>query len=126
MSGSLKVGDCVKIPDRRIGRVREVTSSSVKVRVQRKTSKTYQFIEFVAEELERAECPKGWMSPEGYARYLDATLAKMRQRVAAKKRKPKTRRKRSGGSGRGDAGEALGSEATRAHPRHEHRQALGG
>jgi hypothetical protein len=31
-------------------------------------------------EAERVDCPKGWMSPDGYARYLETTLAKMRQR----------------------------------------------
>jgi hypothetical protein len=93
MSGALKAGDCVKIPDGRIGRVREVTGSQDKVRVQRKTSKTHQFLMFSAEELERVECPKGWMSPEGYVRYLDTTLAKMRQRQAGSKQKPKTKRK---------------------------------
>jgi len=36
-----------------------------------------------AKDLKQADCPKGWMSPKGYARYLTATLAKMRQRRAA-------------------------------------------
>ena len=27
-------------------------------------------------------CPKGWMSPVGYVRYLKVSLAKMRQRQA--------------------------------------------
>jgi hypothetical protein len=67
--------------------------SQYKVRVQRKTSKTHQFLKFSGEELERVECPKGWMSPEGYVRYLDTTLAKMRQREAGKKHKPKAKRK---------------------------------
>jgi hypothetical protein len=93
MSRAFKTGDCVKIPDGRIGRVREVTGSQYKVRVQRKTSKTHQFLKFSSEKLERVECPKGWMSPEGYVRYLDTTLAKMRQREAGKKQKPKTKRK---------------------------------
>jgi hypothetical protein len=70
--------------------VREVTGSQYKVRVQRKTSKTHQFLNFSGEELERVDCPKGWMSPEGYVRYLDTTLAKMRQREAGRKKKPKT------------------------------------
>jgi hypothetical protein len=50
-----------------------------------------QFLKLSGEVLERVECPKGWMSPEGYVRYLDATLAKMRQRQARKK--PQTKRK---------------------------------
>jgi hypothetical protein len=33
--------------------------------------------------LERAACPRRWMSPEGYARCVVATLAKMRQRRAS-------------------------------------------
>src|SRR4051812_11182500 len=86
MSGSLKPGDCVKTPDGRIGRVREVLGSRYKVRVRRKTSKTHQFLTLSGEELVRAECPKGWMSPGGYVRYLDATLAKMRERAAVKGR----------------------------------------
>jgi hypothetical protein len=86
MAGRFVVGDCVCIPDGRIGRVREVTGRRYRVRVQRKTSKTHQFVEFAAEDLERVDCPKGWMSPEGYVRYLDATLAKMREREAVKSR----------------------------------------
>ncbi len=37
---------------------------------------------FAAGELKRVDCPKGWMSPGGYVRYLKVTLAKMRQRKA--------------------------------------------
>src|SRR5262249_23485310 len=86
MRGSFKPGDCVKTPDGRIGRVREVTGSRYKVRVRRTTSTTHQFLQLSGEELERVECPKGWMSREGYVRYLDATLAKMRRREAGRKR----------------------------------------
>jgi hypothetical protein len=42
----------------------------------------HQFLTFTAAELPRVECPNGWMSPEGYARYLKVTLGKMRQRQA--------------------------------------------
>jgi hypothetical protein len=91
MRGSFKPGDCVRTPDGRIGRVREAVGPRYKVRVRRTTSKTHQFLVFAAEDLKRFECPKGWMSPEGYVRYLDATLAKMRQWEAGKT--PKTRRK---------------------------------
>jgi hypothetical protein len=35
-------------------------------------------------ELHRVACPKGWMSPAGYVRYLRVTLAKMQQRLAQK------------------------------------------
>jgi hypothetical protein len=86
MGRAYKPGDCVKIPDGRMGRVREVTGLQYKVRVQRKTSKTYQFLKFASEDLERVDCPKGWMSPEGYARYLETTHAKMRERAAVKGR----------------------------------------
>jgi hypothetical protein len=44
-------------------------------------------IKFSADDLERVDCPKGWMSEAGYVRYLDATLAKMRQREAAQGRR---------------------------------------
>jgi len=78
------IGGCVKIPDGRIGRVREKIGSSYKVRVRRKTSSTHQFLLFKASELTAVECPKGWMSVEGYNRYLKATLAKLKERQALK------------------------------------------
>lgn len=81
------VGDCVRVPDGRIGRVRAIEAGRYRVRVQRKTSKTHQFLELRASELARVKCPSGWMSPDGYRRYLKPTLAKLRQRQrAAKKR----------------------------------------
>jgi hypothetical protein len=83
MAKRWRVGDCVRIPDGRIGRVREVSSGQCRVRVRRTTSATHQFLMFSPQELKRADCPKGWMSPEGYARYLRVTLAKMEQRRAA-------------------------------------------
>lgn len=86
MAGRFVLGDCVRIPDGRIGRVREITGRRYKVRVRRNTSKTHQFVEFAAEDLERVDSPKGWMSPEGYGRYLDSTLAKMKERQAVKSR----------------------------------------
>ncbi len=81
-----RVGDCVLVPDGRVGRVREVSGRKYRVRVLRKTSATHQFLIFQAKDLKPAKCPKGWMSPEGYVRYLTATLAKMRQRRAASTR----------------------------------------
>jgi hypothetical protein len=87
MGEPFKVGDCVRIPDGRIGRVREVRGPKCRVRVRRTTSETHQFLTFIAADLERVDCPKGWMSPEGYVRYLDTTLAKMRGREAAKRRR---------------------------------------
>jgi hypothetical protein len=86
VSKAWRVGDCVRIPDGRIARVREVTGGKLRVRVRRTTSATHQFLMFATKDLKRAQCPKGWMSPEGYARYLRITLAKMRQRQAASKR----------------------------------------
>jgi hypothetical protein len=82
MAQILRVGDCVRIPDGRIGRVREVSRGKYRVRVRRTTSATHQFLIFAAGDLEPVDCPKGWMSPEGYVRYLKVTLAKMRQRQA--------------------------------------------
>ncbi len=84
MASSIHAGDCVRIPDGRVARVREEMDGKYKVRVRRKTSKTHQFLTFGAEDLELIECPKGWMSPEGYNRYLSETLAKMRERMASK------------------------------------------
>jgi hypothetical protein len=79
---TFRVGDCVRIPDGRIGRVREVSGRKYRVRVRRANSATHQFRMFAAADLKRMDCPKGWMSPEGYARYLAITLAKMRERQA--------------------------------------------
>ena len=89
MSRRYTVGDCVRVPDGRIGRVRDVDAGSYRVRVQRRTSKTHQFLELRASELSPVECPRGWMSPDGYRRYLKPTLAKMRKRQ-------RPRRKRAG------------------------------
>ena len=82
MTQTFRVGDCVRIPDGRIGRVREVLGGKYRVRVRRATSATHQFLMFAARDLKRADCPRGWMSPAGYVRYLKVTLAKMRQRQA--------------------------------------------
>ena len=81
-----RVGDCVALADGRVGRVREVSGGKCRVRVRRKTSATHQFLMVQERNLKRARCPKGWMSPAGYVRYLRTTLAKMRQREAASKR----------------------------------------
>ena len=79
------VGDCVRVPDGRIGRVRAVETGQYRVRVQRRTSKTHQFLHLRASEMSRVECPRGWMSPEGYRRYLKVTLAKQRERQRAER-----------------------------------------
>ena len=86
MGEPFKVGDCVRMPDGRIERVREIMGAKCRVRVRRTTSETHQFLKLIGDDLERVDCPKGWMSPEGYVRYPDTTLAKMREREAAKKR----------------------------------------
>jgi hypothetical protein len=83
MAKAWRMGDCVRLPDGRIGRVRAKSGGQYRVRVRRTTSATHQFLTLAAKDLERAVCPRGWMSPEGYARYLAATLAKMRQRRAS-------------------------------------------
>lgn len=80
MSRPIRPGDCVRIPDGRIGRIRDVTARKYRVRVRRTTSATHQFLMFTADELALVDCPKGWMSPDGYNRYLDVTLAKMKER----------------------------------------------
>ncbi|HEX5417693.1 MAG TPA: hypothetical protein VFZ25_18705 [Chloroflexota bacterium] len=88
-SPRIEPGDCVKVPDGRIGRVREERAGRYRVRVRRFTSKSHQFVWFTAPDLERVPCPKGWMSPEGYNRYLKETLAKLRIREAEKHRSDK-------------------------------------
>lgn len=82
MAIRIVIGGCVKIPDGRIGRVREKDKTQYKIRVRRKTSKNHQFLHFSSKELIPVECPNGWMSVEGYNRYLKATLAKMKKRKA--------------------------------------------
>lgn len=76
---SMNEGDCVKVPDGRIGRVRTIEREKVKVRLMRTTSHTHQFLWFEKTELQAVACPKGWMSPEGYNRYLKITLSKMKE-----------------------------------------------
>jgi hypothetical protein len=73
-------GDCVRIPDGRIARVRDSIKGVHRVRVRRKTSQSHQFLELHKEALIKVECPKGWMSPDGYNKYLKVTLEKMRLR----------------------------------------------
>lgn len=80
----MKLGDCVKVPDGRVGRIRDIEGDSVRVRVMRITSHTHQFLWYKRAELVVVACPRGWMSPEGYNRYLKVTLAKMKERNAKK------------------------------------------
>jgi hypothetical protein len=81
---AIRPGDCVRLPDGRVARVREHTRDTYTVRVRRQTSNGHQFLDVPAADLEMVDCPKGWMSPEGYNRYLKTTLAKQRERTAAK------------------------------------------
>jgi hypothetical protein len=76
MTTAIRPGDCVKVPDGRTARVRERAAGGYKVRLRRKTGKSHQFMTFARHDLERVDCPKGWMSPEGYNRYLEATPRK--------------------------------------------------
>jgi len=78
---SIANGDCVRLSDGRIARVRQKVGTAFRVRVRRKTSATHQFLLVSAAELERVACPEGWMSPAGYRRYLRETLRKMRERA---------------------------------------------
>lgn len=77
---SIVLGGCVKIPDGRVARVREKIGKKYKVRVRRTTSKSHQFLIFDIHELTPVDCPKGWMSTDGYNRYLKTTLAKLKAR----------------------------------------------
>jgi hypothetical protein len=80
MAAPIQKGECVKLPDGRIARVRGTQNGKYKVRVRRTTSLSHQFLFFEAGQLERIDCPKGWMSPAGYNRYVRITLAKMKLR----------------------------------------------
>ena len=93
---SIRSGDCVRITDGRIGRLRSLSGARYRIRVRRRTSKTHEFITIPARDVRWVECPKGWMSPGGYIRYLRATLAKMRDREAAKVRERERRRRKAG------------------------------
>jgi hypothetical protein len=76
----LTLGDCARIPDGRVGLVRERLGKMIGVRVRRTTSATDQFVLFRTTDLARVQCSAGRMSPAGCVRYLRATLAKMQQR----------------------------------------------
>ena len=90
----MRLGDCVRIPDGRIGRVREASGKKWRVRVRRTSSNTHQFQLFTAAQLEPVQCPRGWMSSDGYRRYLKVTLATMREREAAHRTRRRAQRPR--------------------------------
>ncbi len=81
MPKNIHPGDCVKLPDGSIARVRDAIKGKYRVRVRRKTSKTHQFLQVSGSELKKVACPQGWMSPAGYNRYLKTTLQKMSERT---------------------------------------------
>lgn len=83
----MQAGDCVTVPDGRIGRVRDIRKGTVRVRLMRTTSYTHQFIWYAKSDLKVVTCPKGWMSPGGYNKYLEITLKKMKQRGVNKREK---------------------------------------
>jgi hypothetical protein len=85
MGSAIRVGNCVRTPDGRIGRVRNAVGNAYRVRVRRKASHSHHFLMFAKTDLQRVDCPKGWMSTVGYLRYLRVTLAKMRQRQGRKR-----------------------------------------
>ena len=76
----MRSGDCVRLPDGRAARIRAKLGGAWRVRVRRRHSNTHQFLVVAAGDLRPIPCPKGWMSPDGYRRYLRVTLAKMRER----------------------------------------------
>jgi hypothetical protein len=78
---SIKAGVCVRLPDKRIGRVRDKNKyGEWRVRVKRTTSNSHQFLYFTSKQLKVIVCPKGWMSVDGYNSYLKQTISKMKQR----------------------------------------------
>jgi hypothetical protein len=85
MAAKFQVGDCVKVPDGRIGRVRGRVGRKLRVRVRRRTSATHQFLLLAPGEVHAVPCPRGWMSPAGYRRYLKPTLAELRARQRTRK-----------------------------------------
>lgn len=87
---SIRPGVCVRIPDKRIGRVRDKNKNGEwRVRVKRTTSESHQFLYFKPNQLKVIMCPKGWMSIEGYNSYVKKTLSKMKQRSKSKNKKVK-------------------------------------
>ncbi len=58
MSSTLREGDCVRLADGRIGRLRGRKGALFKVRVRRRTGKTQQFVMVEAGKLRRIACPK--------------------------------------------------------------------
>lgn len=70
----IKKGMCVKIPDGRIGRVRDYSARKWRVRVKRTTSNSHVFMRFNSADLIIVDCPPGWMSVDGYNNYIKKTV----------------------------------------------------
>ena len=77
--GSLKTGECVRVPDGRPGRVRAHRAGKFSVRVRREGKTTDELLTFAAGELRRIDPPAGWMSPEGYNRRVAALRRRRRE-----------------------------------------------
>lgn len=92
---AVRNGDCVRLEDGRIARVRGKRGALVRVRVKRWNSNTHQFLLVQPKDLELTACPKGWMSPDGYRRYLRVTLKKMRERISSRTGRPRSKRRRN-------------------------------
>lgn len=60
MAAKLQVGDCVRVPDGRIGRVRAEVGRKLRVRVRRRTSRTHQFLLLGPGDVRVVPCPHGW------------------------------------------------------------------
>ena len=80
MPVKIAVGDCVRVPGGRLGRVRARVAAGWRVRVRRPSGTSNEFLVLRPSQLRPVPTPKGWMSPAGYRRYLKATLAKLRLR----------------------------------------------
>ncbi len=57
MRSTLREGDCVRLADGRIGRLRGRKGALFKVRVRRRTGKTQQFLMVEGGKLRRIACP---------------------------------------------------------------------
>ncbi len=66
---------CVRLPDGRVGRVREHVGDALRVRVRRTMSISQQFVLTKTAQVERICCP------EGYNRYLTVSLKRMHGRT---------------------------------------------
>src|SRR5262245_53850247 len=61
MSRRFYVGDCVRVPNGRVGRVRAVEAGRYRVRVRGRTSETHQFWLPPPASSRGVQCPAGWM-----------------------------------------------------------------